>query len=89
MLSALDTAACMPAHILNGNVPLWLAPKRDKGGKNKGKNVCEGKERNKENYCVKMYISTWNTPRNILKLRAQTGLAPIRMLRTNNIYKKL
>lgn len=32
-LSALDTAACKPAHILNGSkVPLWLTPKRGTKG---------------------------------------------------------
>lgn len=46
LLSALDAAACMPAHILKGSEePLWLAPKRDKRVKNKGKNVCGGEKR--------------------------------------------
>lgn len=66
----------MPAHILNEGVPLWLAPKRDKGGKNKGKNVCEGKERNKENYCIKknVYIYLEHTKEYSLKLTDQTGI---------------
>lgn len=49
LLSALETAACLPAHLLAGSkVPLWLALK---GGKRRGKGqkVCvEGKKGKKK-----------------------------------------
>lgn len=60
LLSALDAAACMPAHILNGSdVPLWLAPRGVKGSKIRVKMCVEGKRETKRIIVLKWIYLLW------------------------------
>lgn len=49
LLSALETAACLPAHLLAGSkVPLWLALKRGEEEGQRVESVCGREERKKK-----------------------------------------
>lgn len=58
LLSALETAACLPAHLLAGSkVPLWLALKRGEEEGQRVESVCGREERKKKNrHHIKIYI---------------------------------
>lgn len=49
LLSALETAACLPAHLLAGSkVPLWLALKKGEEEGQRVESVCGREERKKK-----------------------------------------
>lgn len=58
LLSALETAACLPAHLLAGSkVPLWLALKRGEEEGQRVESVCGREERKKKTGTALKYTS--------------------------------
>lgn len=58
LLSALETAACLPAHLLAGSkVPLWLALKRGEEEGQRVESVCGREERKKKTGTTLKYTS--------------------------------